>query len=120
MTWLITVGEGTVESDDFTIGDLGQIEKESETYWSIANPLRSSRVARAFLRVAYRRSGRDPEEVDGLTLGQLKSMFDFRADADDGEPERPMRSRRKQTSRGSQGSSQPNTTGPRPLVENSA
>jgi hypothetical protein len=84
MTWVIQIPDGPkVESDDFTLDDLDRIEKETGTFWSVMNPLRESKVARAFLKVAYTHADLDPALVDGLTMKTLKGMFDFKAD----EPE---------------------------------
>jgi len=115
MTWLIKIPDGpVVESDDFTLDDLGRIEKDSDTFWSIANPLRSAAVARAFLKTAYRRAGMDETEVDALPMKYLKSVFDFRADDEPaGEAETdPTPGRKARTSRNSSGGARRSTTGP--------
>ena len=88
--WLIKVGDKTVESDDFTIGDLEEIEKATATPWSIANPLRDIKVARAFLATAMLREGVADREVEQalrtITLRSLKNTFAFKPDDED-EPE---------------------------------
>lgn len=81
MTWIITVPGGQkIESDDFTLEHLGRAEKESDTPWSIQNPLRSAAVARAYLRTALELAGQDPSLADTLTLREIKSSFDYRED----------------------------------------
>lgn len=80
MSWVIRIDGQEVCSDDFTLSELERVEKESDTPWSVANPLRSAAVARVFLKVALIKLGRDPVEVDTWTLRQLKTMFDYRAD----------------------------------------
>lgn len=80
MAWIIKTPNGEVDSDDFTLGDLLELEKEAEEPWSLANPLRNVATAQAFLRIAYRRSG-SAGDVDALTLRVIKKAFDFREDA---------------------------------------
>ena len=83
MAWLIRVDDETaVDSDDFTLSDLIEIEKESEVPWSTSNPLREVRVAKAFIRAALRKSGRNPREVDEWTLRRIKKVFDWRSDVE--------------------------------------
>jgi len=117
MTWIMSLPDGgTVESDDFLLSDLETIEKETGEYWSTMNVLRTAKVARAFLRVAYQRTGRDPADVDLLTMKFLKSCFDFRADDEapaeaEGTAADPTKGR---TSRSSSGGARRSTSGPRP------
>ena len=80
MTWLIKWDGKEVSSDDFTLDELGQVEKEADTSWSIANPLRTALVARAFLRIAIKKLDGDPKDADGLTLGKIKRAFVYRDD----------------------------------------
>jgi hypothetical protein len=84
MTWIIRVGDEEITSDDFLIEDLEQIEKATDTAWSIANPLRHIAVAKAFLAVAMLRLGKTDREVatalKAVTLKQLKSTFDYKPD----------------------------------------
>lgn len=81
MTWLMRLPDGRkVSSDDFTLGDLGRVEDETGVPWSTANPFRSVKTARAFLRAAYVNAGLGPDDVDALTLGTLKRVFEFRED----------------------------------------
>jgi hypothetical protein len=117
MTWLIRIPDGpVVESDDFTLDDLDRIEKETGTYWSIMNPLRESKVARAFLRTAYRRADMDPAGVDTLTMRTLKGMFEYIEDASAGDdPQRPTKHRKDQKRRSSSGGAHTGSNGP-PLL----
>lgn len=81
MTWIMRLPDGAeASSDDFTLGDLEQVEDEGGQPWSVANCYRSAKVARAFLRVAYRRGGLDPTDVDALTMKRLKRVFVFQED----------------------------------------
>lgn len=80
MTWIVQWGGQRVSSDDFTLGDLIALEKETGTPWSGLNPLREVKVAVAFLRVAVGRLGGDPDEADSATLKQLKHVFAFEPD----------------------------------------
>jgi hypothetical protein len=119
--WVIRVGDVEVLSDDFLIEDLEAVEKTSGVPWSIANPLREIKVARAFLAVAMVRQGKSDREVEAelrtLTLRTLKNTFDYRADEDedtteddaDPLPPSPLRTSRK-SSRG-----RPVKGGSRPL-----
>lgn len=92
MTWIIRLpgGAGTVESDDFTLDDLEYCETAGGVPWSRMNPwLSGVKVARAFIRTAYRHSGMTPQEADDATqriaLRYVKSMFDHRPDKPFGE-----------------------------------
>jgi hypothetical protein len=92
MSWLIRHNGVQFSSDDFTIEDLGEIEKATGTAWSIANPIREIKQARAFLATAMLRSGRSEAEVEAMlnqiTLRSLKNAFEYVADEDaDAAPE---------------------------------
>jgi len=88
MSWLIKWNGTELDSDDLTIADLGRVEKESDTPWSVANPFREVVVARAFLACAMRRSGMPDDEVttalDGLTLRTMKAAFQWVDDDESG------------------------------------
>lgn len=121
MAWIIKVPDGpTVSSDDFTLEMLGRIEDEADVFWSTANVFRSAKVARAFMRCALEIAGRDPSEADVFTMKVYKSAFDYVPDAPEETDDRPTKSRRKQTSRGSSTGAPTASTGPRPLLEDSA
>jgi hypothetical protein len=81
--WVIDWQDVKYSSDDFTLDELGRIEAETETPWSIANCLREIKVARAFLGVVFDRAGIDRSELPKLTLGQIKGVFAYEADPDD-------------------------------------
>lgn len=89
MAYLTTVNGVTLDSDDMTLGELGDVEKETGVPWSTLNPWRDAGVARAFLRVALARQGLPPEAVEGrldsLTGREIKRAFTFRADEPMGE-----------------------------------
>jgi len=89
MSWLIKWNGSELDSDDLTIADLGRVEKESDTPWSVANPFREVAVARAFLGVAMRRSGMSDADtataIDGLTLRTMKDAFQWVDDDESGE-----------------------------------
>ena len=123
MTWVLKVGDGEVSSDDFLLADMETIEAESGEFWSTANPARSAKAARAFLRAAYRHADLDPDEVDGLRMAVLKSMFEYRPDEAEPEPdgERPTKPRnRGRTSRSSSPGAPTVTGGPQLQPVNSA
>jgi hypothetical protein len=107
MGWLIRWDGAEFASDDMTIEDLGEIERATGEPWSTANPLRTVKVARAFLVTALLRSGRSEQEVaDTLThatLKDLKGAFDYRPDDNtEAPPEgRAPLDHRPKTSRGS-------------------
>jgi hypothetical protein len=82
MSWVIKWNGEEVSSDDFTLGELGRVEKEADTSWSIANPLRTAAVAQAFLRIVIARQGGDLMDADRATLGKVKRAFAW---SDDGE-----------------------------------
>ena len=84
MSWLIRWDDVEMSSDDMLIEDLENVEKSTGSPWSVANPLRDIKVARAFLAVAMLRSGKTEEQVaDALgkiTLATLKTAFDWKPD----------------------------------------
>ena len=86
MTWVMTLPAraGTVESDDFTLDDLDAIEKATGQPWSTLNPWRDAKVAREFIRTAYRHTGITDEQADDATrriaLRHVKSLFEHRPD----------------------------------------
>lgn len=81
MSWLIRHNGVEFSSDDFLIEDLQTIEESTGTPWSIANPVREIKVARAFLAVAMLRSGRSEAEVEAMlaniTLKALRAAFEL-------------------------------------------
>lgn len=87
MTWNIRHNGMSFSSDDFLIEDLAEIESATGVPWSVANPLREIKVAKAFLAAAMLRSGRSDVEVETalkmLTLKHLKKAFAFVVDEDD-------------------------------------
>ncbi len=91
MTWIIRWNGKEHSSDDFTIADLGAIEKATGTPWSTCNVLRDVKVARAFLAVVMLHEGASEDEVaDALgkvTLRTLKSAFEWRVDGEEEEHE---------------------------------
>lgn len=91
MTWVIKHNGMEFSSDDFLIDDLAEIEKVTETPWSVSNPLRSIPTARAFLAAAMLRSGKSHAEVEitlkHITLKSLKRSFEFVPDQDDDDTE---------------------------------
>jgi len=117
-------GQEEIDSADFTIDEVDQIERESEVFWILAHPWRQVKVARAFMRVAYQRHGMDPKLADDLRLRDLTKVFDYRPDADEEAPseeEVPTKPRsRGRSQRNSSDSSQASTTGPPLSVANSA
>ena len=92
MTWIIKLDGIRLESDDFTIAELGEVEKATGEPWSTTNPLRSIKAAEAFLAVVMLRSGRPEPEViaalESLTLRTLKSAFEWQADEEGEQEER--------------------------------
>ena len=119
MTWIIRIPDGPeVESDDFLLDDLDRIERESGIFWSVANPLREAKVARAFLKAAYRRAGLDEDLVDSLRMGQIKSVFRYRPDERaGGDAETPTKAPRGRKRKPSSGGAPNGTGGPRPSPE---
>lgn len=91
MSWTIRFRGIEMSSDDFTIEDLGNIERSTDTPWSIANPLAKIDVARAFLAVALIRSGKTEREMvetlRGVTAREFKRAFEFVSDKEDEPPE---------------------------------
>ena len=85
MAWTVKLADGFVfDSDDMTLDDLGRIEKDTGTPWSILNPWKDMKVAKAFLVVAMQANGAGQDEayraVDAMRLRDVKAMFDFRDD----------------------------------------
>lgn len=89
MSWKIKYDGTEFDSDDFTIAELGMIERQSQTPWSIANAFKSVDVAKAFLTVAMRRQGMLKPAIDdaleGMTLKTLKNSFEWVSEDDDEE-----------------------------------
>jgi hypothetical protein len=87
VTWITRWDGVEHSSDDLTLGDLDRLEQQTGVPWSALNPLREIKVAKAFLALV---SGQD---VEAMTLGQIKAAFDWRPDlplpgADqDGDPD---------------------------------
>ena len=115
MAWIIRIPDGgpQISSDDFTLDQLDSIEKSTGTYWSIMNPLRESKVARAFLKAAYEMADRDPADVDSLTMKSLKSMFDYIDDAPSEGQGGPTKARKGQKRRSSSTGARTGSSGPR-------
>ena len=100
MSWIVRWQDTEINSDDFLIEDLEQIEKATGTPWSIANPLRDIKVAKAFIAVAMLRAGKSDTQValalNALTLGTLKTAFDFKPEDEatsESVPTTPKKSR---------------------------
>jgi hypothetical protein len=91
VSWLIKFGGVELDSDDFTIEELGEVEKVSGVPWSLANPLREISVAKAFLAVVLLRTGTSErdlmKELEALTLGKIKRSFEWVDDGSDQEGE---------------------------------
>ena len=86
MAWTIKYGGQTLDSDDFTIEELGEVERASGEPWSIINPLRSVKVARAFIAVLMLRTmDKDevPSALKALTLKKMRLAFEYRPDEDE-------------------------------------
>jgi hypothetical protein len=79
MPWQIALDGVEVSSDDFLIEDLEAAEKASGEPWAVQNPLRSVKVARAWLAIAMARSGSTDAEIAErlgvLTLKTIKNVF---------------------------------------------
>ena len=86
MTWVIRFEDIETTSDEFLIEDLESVEKSTGEPWSVANPLRSVKVAKAFLAVVLLRAGRSEDEVVAalakVTLALLKHAFEYRPDSE--------------------------------------
>ena len=84
MTWIIRWEETEISSDDFLIEDLESIEKATGQPWSILNPYRDVKVAKAFLAVALLRAGKNEQQIElalrVVSLGTLKTTFDYKPD----------------------------------------
>ncbi len=89
MTWRITFEGLTLDSDDFTIEELGAAEKIADTPWSILNPLRNVLAAKAFLSITLLRRGLADTEVqarlNSLSLKELKNAFEWVPETEDSE-----------------------------------
>lgn len=84
MSYVIRTTAGEINTDDFTLADLGWCEEQSGTPWSIQNPWKSIKVAKAMHRTALVRLGVAEADAEAaterLTLRQMKSMFQWRED----------------------------------------
>ncbi len=81
MSWKINFDGSSFEFDDFTIEELGAVEKIADITWSQIHPWRSILAAKAFLTVALMRQGLSDAEISErlqkLTLGEIKDAFEF-------------------------------------------
>lgn len=50
MAFRITLAEGSWSTDDLTLGEVVEIERETGDSWIVMNPLRSAAQARAIIR----------------------------------------------------------------------
>jgi hypothetical protein len=91
MPWIVTFDGVQLDADDMTVEELGEVERISGVPWSIANPLREVKVAKAYVAVALLRAGRDKSDVAGqltaLRQRDLKGVFDWRDDDQEGQGE---------------------------------
>ena len=119
MAWMIKYQGQTLDSDDFTIEELGEVERASGEPWSVVNPLRSVKVARAFLAVLMLRTmDKDevPSALKALTLKKMRTAFEYRSDEEDddasGVAQGPLESPEETTPESSAG--EPARDGPHP------
>jgi hypothetical protein len=81
MAWKITMNGQDFNSDDMTLGELGDVEEATGKPWSLLNPWTDVATAKAFARIALSHQGLSGDELDGavesLTLRDVKSAFDF-------------------------------------------
>jgi hypothetical protein len=116
MAWIVKIDGNEASSDDFLLDDLSYVERVAKTPWSLANPYKDITVAKAFLRLALIRSGVSDEDADErlktLSLGELKTAFDFvddNAGGQQGKSQGPTTT----TSRSSSGGARKGSAGPR-------
>jgi hypothetical protein len=114
MAWKITLNGQSFNSDDMTLGELGDVEKETGKPWSLLNPWTDIATARGFARVALSRQGLAGDEldaaVDALTAKDVKTAFDFVADealpsTGEDTPAAPLDLSSRSSSRGARGGS---------------
>lgn len=120
MPFIIRIpGHEPVEDLDFTLDDMDLIERESGVFWVMASPFKSAKVAKAYLKVAYRHLGLDPKAIDKLTQRDMRGWFDYEEDKEVPSVEAVPTKGRKAPTRRSSSSSVPTTTsGPQLLPEN--
>lgn len=112
MPFIIRIpGHPELEDLDFTLDMMDSIERESGVYWVLASPFKSAKVAKAYLKVAYRHHGLDPDEVDRLTQREMRGWLDYREDENGPKDERPTRGRKAPKRPASSKHSQTPTTG---------
>jgi hypothetical protein len=84
MAWTVTLNGTVFDTDDMTLGELGEVEAATGKPWSLLNPWTNVPTARELCRLALSRQGLSGDDlsaaVDGLTARDVKSAFDFRAD----------------------------------------
>jgi hypothetical protein len=114
MAWTVTLNGQSFNTDDMTLGELGDIEAATGKPWSLLNPWTDVATAREFARVALSRQGMEGDElaaaVAGLTARDVKSAFDFVEDEPmpktEGEQlELPLDLSSRSSSRGARGGS---------------
>lgn len=80
MAWTVTLNGQTFNTDDMTLGELGEAEKASGKPWSLLNPWTDVATAKEFCRIALERQGASEDALDSLTAKDIKQAFDFVAD----------------------------------------
>lgn len=85
MAWKIRLDEVEFSSDDLTLEELEAVEETSGEPWSMLNPVRSVKSAKALLAVALMRAGVPDEEIGqrlgALTVKDIKDVFDWEEDS---------------------------------------
>ena len=117
MPFIIKIpGHPEVEDLDFTLDQMDMIERESGVFWVLASPFKSAKVAKAYLKAAYRMHGLDPDDVDTLRQRDMRGWIDFRADESDAEaaPTTPTKGRTARKRPASSVGAPTPTTGPPP------
>ena len=84
VAWIVKWDGEEMSSDDLTMEELEAIEDMTGGSWSMLNPVRSVKDAKALLVVAMIRGGADKPDVEkrvrSLTVADIKDAFDWRAD----------------------------------------
>lgn len=79
MPFRITLAEGSWSTDDLTLGEVVEVERETGESWIVMNPLRSAVQARAIMRRLLARDGGldgATARIDGMRVADVVAAID--------------------------------------------
>jgi hypothetical protein len=107
-------GHPELDELDMTLDELDFLETDSGVSWLLASPFKSAKVAKSYLKIAYRRYGMDLEPLDSITQRDIIGWFEYRQDEGAAASATPTRARKGRKRSASSGPSPDGSTGPPP------